>query len=299
VLWSVHVPDEYYYAPVGRNDTFFVSSHLHDTSSLGSATQYLVAVNAHTGKEYWRQKFITSFAFEYLVLDGSTLYCIAPNADFNEVIAFDLNTLKIKWRNVVSILLRRGDAEVCFSNDYVFISEDHFSITAINKVTGVTAWTKVITTEYGNNRAIVYNDILYVKSGDRFLYADHASTGVNLWSYKFSQGFGGYLSMVYAAGNSIVFTGYDDDKQTRILVCLEADTGVERWRTPVNNFTDYPVIAGSKVYVEVNNVGVANANKIAGYRLSDGKYTDSLKLNAVYVGNFFIIGAKGDAYRPN
>ena len=150
-IWNHTMRDGVDSAPAVSEGIVYVSSNF----------GYLYALNAATGEEIWSFRVSDLVqrlqGFSPTVADG-VVY--VHSSDFGELYALDAYTGDLKWENSGSF---HGSAAI--SGDVVYIGT-----TAINASTGEGIWHF---TTYGPVYAspVVSNGVVYVASGDTYLYA--------------------------------------------------------------------------------------------------------------------------------
>jgi outer membrane protein assembly factor BamB len=150
-IWNHTMRDGVDSAPAVSEGTVYVSSNF----------GYLYALNAATGEEIWSFRVSDLVqrlqGFSPTVADG-VVY--VHSSDFGELYALDAYTGDLKWENSGSF---HGSAAI--SGDVVYIGT-----TAITASTGEGIWHF---TTYGPVYAspVVSNGVVYVASGDTYLYA--------------------------------------------------------------------------------------------------------------------------------
>lgn len=142
---------------------------------------------------------------------------------------------------------------------------------------------------------LIYNDILYIGSHDKFFYAFHSQTGEEIWKYK--------------TDNAIRSTA----ACTEEIICVESGNelygfnfdGTLLWKTPLNNkilhnqfdawdyFHSSPVIENGVAYICTENgkaLGVDITNGEIVFSFQVGKKTNGIRVNPVFHENKLYFG---------
>ena len=141
---------------------------------------------------------------------------------------------------------------------------------------------------------VVVNGVVYIGSGDDYVYALKAGSGVLLWKYRAQNGI--FSSLAVAEG-MVYVVAYDDD-----LYALDAATGTKVWSFPtgLRYLGVDPVVANGTVYVSSWNGsrGAINAldARTGAKRWSYGGHNAGFHAPAVAEGVVYTGSSDGNVY---
>ncbi|RQG87828.1 hypothetical protein EA462_13240 [Natrarchaeobius halalkaliphilus] len=268
VEWTFETGDDVWGSPVVVDGTVYV----------GSADNYLYALDASSGEESWR--FQTGHRVEGspAVGDG-TVYVGSYD---QSIYALDAATGEKRWEYEANGLIR-GSPTVTDQAVYIgvgcfnlacewYATEDSESeepaddeppevgwIYSLDPETGETNWRYEVGSEAVSTPAV--NDgTVYVGSSDEYLYAIDAATGEEKWTYEAAD----WIWSSPAVAFGTVYVGDFDGN----VVAVDESTGEEQWT--YNTFGAYlsssPAVDDDTVYI-----GVVPANYPQGGERNDAE----------------------------
>jgi outer membrane protein assembly factor BamB len=210
VAWKFHAPVRFVSSPVVANGTVYI----------GGSSRAMYAIDAATGKEKWR--FATDGPVNSSPAYGDGLVYVA-SIDGN-VYAVDAATSKKKW-------------------SFATEGERRFTAPGIH---GAIPKTEMMADPFDVflSSPVIAGGLLYIGSGDHYVYALDAATGILRSKFKT----GDVVHASPAVANGMVYIGSWD----RNMYALDAATGAERWRYQTGNDTT--------IY---NQIGIASSAAVA------------------------------------
>jgi outer membrane protein assembly factor BamB len=212
------------------------------TVYVGGAKGNLLALNAATGKQRWRQRVAPPGVDVVAApaVAGGLVYMSSLSGD---VYALDARTGRVRWRyaageqvgsapmvagNTVYVASQLGNIAAGFRGGY---------LTALNAATGTVKWRRR-TKEAINSDLAVTGGVIYLP--DDSLYALDAATGRVRWRYRNSD-----IHSPAVAGGVVYCGNFQGDE----LHAVDAATGKRKWKYRVGGpITVRPLVAGGLVY---------------------------------------------------
>jgi outer membrane protein assembly factor BamB len=212
---------------------------------VGSADDYLYAINATTGQKVWSYKtgnsIVNSSPAVALGADGKTTYVYVGSTDGY---LYEINAISgaFVWKFKTGAAIYSSPAVV---NGEVYIGSTDESVYAVTAggTTATQTW-KYTTTGAVYSSPCVSNGIVYVGSDDDYVYAINATTGVLSWKYKT----GNEVISSPTVSDGILYVGSNDDN----VYGLEAITGALVWTFPGSSgaqFQSSPAVYNGVVYI--------------------------------------------------
>jgi outer membrane protein assembly factor BamB len=209
---------------------------------VGSADDYLYAINATTGALLWKYKTGAGIIDSSPAVVNGTVY-VGSTDDY--LYAINATNGVLVWKFKTGAAINSSPAVV---NGEAYIGSTDDSVYAVNTSTGVQTW-KYATTGQVQSSPAVSNGIVYIGSNDDYLYAINATTGVLSWKYKT----GNAVFSSPTVSDGIVYVGSNDDN----VYGLEALTGAFLWQFTGSSgaqFQSSPAVFNGVVYIG-SNVG--------------------------------------------
>jgi len=239
------------------------------TVYVGSADNFLYAIDQNTGKEKWKFKTLggRAIASTTAVSDGlvyfagfdGILYAVAAETGAQQwmfVAEYERRFEARRLHGYTPGLQTIPDSwDIYTSSPAVFNGRVYFgsgdgNVYAVNAKTGVLQW-KAVTGDVVHASPAIANNTVYIGSWDSYLYALDADTGQEKWKFKagedpFIHNQQGFQSSP-AVADGIVYVGCRDGH----LYALDAATGRKRWDYPTNKgwVNGTPAIRDGVVYV--------------------------------------------------
>ena len=207
--------DDYSSSPIINNGTIYI----------GSADYNLYAIDEHTGEEKWR------FTTEGMI--SST-----PLVDDNSVYVGSMDNWLYSVDRKTGVLIWKFDTHgpvisspLSYKN-LVIIGSRNSDLYALQKDTGSPEWIYSYWTSWVESSGIIVDDRLYIGSSDSGnVYCLDPTTGEEYWT-SFVGG-SAWGNPAFSANNlytGVVGTvGYSIDHKGA-FVCLDASSGMEKWR---------------------------------------------------------------------
>lgn len=210
------------------------------TVYVGSADDYLYAINATTGALVWRFKTGNSIVDSTPAVVGGVVYVGSTD---NYLYAVNATTGTQKWKFQTGGAINSSPAVV---NGTVYVGSADNNVYALNATTGAQKW-KFPTGSMVLSSPAVSNGVVYVGSYDNNVYAikDNGTSGTQLW--KFTTG--GKVFSSPAVSGGLIYVGSDDGSAYGLV----ASTGMQQWKyTPAGTpyaFESSPAAYGGNVYI--------------------------------------------------
>ena len=197
-------------------------------------------VNSQSLKLKWSYSTLNNVTTSPAVADG---YIYIASAD-HKLYAFNAKTGKKHWY---------FDAKSPFygsptvANGVVYILTYNYTVHAFDAATGARLWSVVVgkaTLGYPNQSTpVVVNNVVYVGSGNDYLYAlDATNKGALLWK----SATGGPINSSPAVVNGVVYVGSTDGN----LYAFDATSGTQLWMGPTgSSIMATPAVANGNVYI--------------------------------------------------
>jgi len=124
-------------------------------------------------------------------------------------------------------------------------------------------WTFVPDPQNGSqfSSAAVVNGVVYIGSGNGYLYALNASTGAKLWSYDKKAN--AFANSSPAVANGVVYIG-GFGVDNGVIYALDAASGAQLWSYTIDLYVATPAVANGVVYVGCGDGGVVALNASTG-----------------------------------
>jgi outer membrane protein assembly factor BamB len=204
---------------------------------VGSADDYLYAINATTGALLWKYKTGASIIDSSPAVVNGTVY-VGSTDDY--LYAINATTGVLVWKFKTGAAIYSSPAVV---NGEAYIGSTDDSVYAVNTGTGAQTW-KYATTGAVYSSPAVSNGVVYVGSYDDYVYAINATTGLLSWKYKT----GNEVFSSPTISDGILYVGSNDDN----VYGLEAITGALLWQfagTTGAQFQSSPAVFNGVVYI--------------------------------------------------
>jgi len=204
---------------------------------VGSADDYLYAINATTGALLWKYKTGNSIVDSSPAVVSGTVY-VGSTDDY--LYAINATTGALVWKFKTGAAIYSSPAVV---NGEVYIGSTDDSVYAVNATSGAQTWKYATTGEVYSSPAIS-DGVVYVGSDDDYVYAINATTGALSWKYKT----GNEVVSSPTVSDGIVYVGSNDDN----CYGLQALTGAELWNFAGSSgaqFTSSPAVFDGVVYI--------------------------------------------------
>jgi len=179
-----------------------------------NARGFVVAMNALTGKELWREWFGA--------IESSLLYVkgvLYFGSWDHHVYALDAKTHKVIWRHLTDTEVNTSGA---YASGIVYFATDGGNLYALDASTGRQRWLFDGGREYFYATPTVAYGRLFIGNTDGTLYSFGATTGNLVWV----QHAGTYIYSAAAVFANTVYVGSYDGN----LYAFDAATGKERWK---------------------------------------------------------------------
>lgn len=241
ILWSNNelLQDRLVASPLQVNGSVYV----------GTADNVLLALDAKTGTEKWRQETGNSIWAQPLFRDG-VVYVVSLD---KKLYAFEAETGDLLWdiQFAGSMISQPAIGEAL-----LYAGTFDNKVHAVDLNTGEEKW--VIETEgWVWSSPVIDDNALYIADLEGNIYAIDASTGTELWT-KQNSGLGTVQATPVVSDGKIIFSGgdktTDKDQQQGTLLALATADGTELWRqrTSVPVYST-PVIVGDQLVVALNS----------------------------------------------
>jgi outer membrane protein assembly factor BamB len=194
------------------------------------------------------------------VVNGIVYVGTGVNSASGTLDAFDAVTGVKKWSFQAGGSVNSNPAVV---GGVVYFATYSGTVFAVNAVTGVQVWTASGPTADQYNVA-VSNGAVYI-SGNGAITAFSVGSGLTLWSFPTSGGFGSP-----AVFNSRVFVGESDSSGYSYITALDAGSGNLVWRENLDGFCGYVSGANGVLYVPTYNGTIHAFNPADGTPLWTG-----------------------------
>ncbi len=210
------------------------------TVYVGSADDYLYAINATTGALVWKFKTGNSIIDSSPAVVNGTVY-FGSTDDY--LYAVNATTGAQIWKFKTGGAINSSPAVV---NGTVYIGSTDDSVYAVNATTGAQNW-KFATGGQVLSSPAVANGVVYVGSYDDYVYAikDNGTSGTQLWKYST----GGKVFSSPAVSEGLVYVG----SEVGSVFGIVSDTGVDQWKyTPSGTaygFDSSPAVFGGDLYI--------------------------------------------------
>jgi outer membrane protein assembly factor BamB len=207
---------------------------------VGSADDYLYAINATTGALLWKYKTGASIIDSSPAVVSGTVY-VGSTDDY--LYAINATTGVLVWKFKTGAAIYSSPA---VANGQAYIGSTDDSVYAVNISTGVQTW-KYATTGAVYSSPVLSDGVIYVGSNDDYVYAITASTGVLSWKYKT----GNEVFSSPTVSDGWVYVGSNDGN----CYALDAVSGALVWQfagTSGTEFQSSPAVYNGTVYIGSN-----------------------------------------------
>ncbi len=240
VLWSsgALAQDRIVAAPLQVEDTLF----------LGTADNFLLAVDATNGTELWRFEAEHSIWAQPVYKDG-VLYVVSLD---KKLYALNAETGALEWELAFGGSIANKPS---VGADLLYLGTFDNKLHAVDVATGAERWA-VDTGGWAWSGPALADGVVYAADLEGNLYALDAESGAEIWSKK-ETGLGEVQASPVVINEMVIFAAADTsgDEETRqgTLLALNAQDGSEIWRerTPARIFTT-PVVANDALVVAMN-----------------------------------------------
>ena len=213
---------------------------------VGSQNGFLYALDASTGKLFWRFNTGESLLASPVVADG-----VVYIGNIRGVFALDAYKGTQIWKTQ-SIGNQRIDASVstpAVSGGMLYVGTFADNrLYAFRVSDGQLMW-QFQAGDYVDSSPVVVGDTVYVGSNDYYLYAINAQTGALKWKYNCSQPFDSVSSPV-VVNNIVYVTSYDGN-----VFALNAETGQKIWNHTTSRLSSIfaaPAFSNGVIYQTAN-----------------------------------------------
>jgi outer membrane protein assembly factor BamB len=337
------INDSVEFADVGFSDPIYRDGLIYVGLCLGVRRNFVLVVDGETGKPVWKFESkeplsspILANGLVYLTDMTGNIFALNPKTGKEElklnlkgqeinvgyspainsgvlflttwkghILAVDLSTQQTKWIFKASETL---SAPAFDKNKQVFIGGVKGFLRAIDIETGKENWNFKIKSEIED--VSVSEEIVYFKSSEGEIYAVSASSGQQKWVRKIG-GKTRYLFPVMSVrtgsafaihNKTIIFSG--TEKNSYYLFALNAEDGVTKWQSKIDEPSRDPIIADGIIYLGTWGIFYAfdfNSGKQLWLLESKRKYEGQTIKNVVsspfvYDGTLFIITDEGIFY---
>jgi outer membrane protein assembly factor BamB len=248
------------------------------TVFIGSADNYLYAVDQQTGQQKWKSKVNGPVMSSPAIANG-IVYFMSFDGIFS---ALAVDTGVVKWRFLPEDSEKRFEAQglhgtkpesqtipdpwdlflssPAVANGKVFFGSGDKNVYALDAQTGVLQW-KFTTQDVVHSSPAVANNTVYIGGFDGYLYALDADTGQEKW--KFKGGEDPYLHNQVgfqsspAIAEGIVYIGCRDAH----VYAIDANSGRKRWDyyTRKSWVPTTPAVRDGSVYVGTSDTRLVQA----------------------------------------
>lgn len=241
VLWSNNelLHDRLIASPLQVNGSVYV----------GTADNVLLALDAETGAEKWRQETGNSIWAQPVFRDG-VIYVVSLD---KKLYAFEVVTGQLLWD------IQFGGSMInqpAVGEELLYAGTFDNKVHAVDIVTGKEKWS-VETEGWMWASPVIQDNVVYFADLEGNIYAVDGTTGEEIWT-KQDSGLGTVQATPVIAGEKIIFAGGDkttnQDEQQGTLLALAIADGTELWRqrTSVPAYST-PVIVGDQLVVALNS----------------------------------------------
>ncbi|MCA9937111.1 MAG: PQQ-like beta-propeller repeat protein [Anaerolineales bacterium] len=236
---------------------------VNDVVYIGTADNFLLAIDATNGAELWRFEAGHSIWAQPVFQDG-TLYVVSLD---KKLYALDAETGAQKWEMSFGGSIINTPA---VGSDLLYLGTFDNKLHAVDLATGEERWS-VDTGGWAWSGPTLADGVVYEADLEGNLYALDAETGDVLWS-KTNTDLGEVQASPVVVNDAVIFAAADKvgDVETRqgTLLALNTADGSELWRerTPARIFAT-PVVADEKLVVVMNGT----AGLVFMYDLSTGR----------------------------
>ena len=203
---------------------------------------YVYCLNAATGTEIWADTLSGCQYSCMTVWNGRVFVPTFHDNSETPLYALDANTGSIIWENSDSY---EGywDSSPVLVDSVIYIGGENGKVFAIDAITGITIWEKIISPGSINPTLAYHDNRLYFGFGN--YYCLDASTGNTIWSVPGQQ----HGSSGIADG--IVFYGEEYNPDGARVIALDCDSGAELWsyQTGGKFIQSSPAITDGVVYI--------------------------------------------------
>jgi outer membrane protein assembly factor BamB len=222
-----------------------------------------------------------------LTVDGDRIYLGAAklglSSSYGSVHCLDRNTGEQKWKFDNDEDLNPVYSTPTVANGKVYVGEGlhtdkNCRLFCLDANTGKAAWAKPFdTTSHTEGNPRVQNGKVYFTAGDDGLYCADAATGAKVWQFP-GRDQQLHIDGPPAASGNRIFIG--SGLYTLALLAVDAGTGKELWRTPVNlRSFGPPLVLGNRV---VYGLGTGNMSAdVFKYDEEKGKEEEKTPAGAV------------------
>ncbi len=220
--------------------------------------EYVVALDAQTGEEIWRQSAFTPFHTAPTVAGGR----VYVSTDDNELFAFDAEDGTVLWthRGIAETARLITAPSAAVLGDVVIAPYTSGEIVAIRAQNGSVLWSDSLTRSGGLTPLAAINDIagspvimnnqVYASAHSGTMAAFDLRTGERVWTQP-----AGALHAPWVAGDFLFMITTDGE-----VVAMERETGAARWITDLPAFRNErrrrnriayagPIMAGGRLLV--------------------------------------------------
>ncbi len=199
------------------------------------------------------------------------------------VYCVDRDTGTERWKFTDGGQLKPVFATPALANGKIFAGEglhtDAFRrLFCLDSDTGKPAWPQPVTTSsHTEGSPRVVNGKVYFTAGDDGLYCVNATDGEEIWHIKGGDETKLHIDTPPAVGNGKVYVG--SGYRSLNLLCLNAETGAEIWRTPapLRSFGP-PLVVGQHVYF---GLGTGNLTEDLAHEADEGLPQETRAAGAV------------------
>ncbi len=225
------------------------------------------------------------------VLYDGTVYASSGNA----VLALDARTGERRWEAVPP----EGQNLVAPAVDQrgVFIPVPGDKILALDRASGKDLWRFQAASDVDTSPTIAEGRLYFGSAEAKTFYCVDAATGSPIWETVLD--LEPYTSPV-VAGGLVVFSVRDLVAPDAYVVALDAETGLEVWRTPQTPVTSAPTVLGDKLILGSYDFSVNAYELSTGRRLWKAPVEDAFgerSAPATAFGDVFVADRVGNFYR--
>lgn len=242
------------------------------------------AIDAYKGTLKWKTSEVDAFISTPAVSDGM-LY-VGSFAD-DSLCAFRVSDGGLVWRFVAGDYVNSSPV---VAGDTVYVGSDDHYLYALNAATGTLKWKFLCSgsESYDGLSAspVVVNGTVYVTSYDGNVYALNAQTGERIWNHTTA-----HLSSTIASpsySNGVIYQSAD-----KKLFALNASTGDELWQfMSTLHIQSSPAVAAGVVYIGGNDGILSALNASSGVQIWQYNLGSSIIASASIADCVIYVGAR-------